>query len=240
MLLVTFIRGQREEAAFHNLASIVADEPSGTTGPLIIADETSGITEPAYTAYLSLYEQNEDFAAWLNIPNTKVDYPVMYTPDEPEYYLRRAFDKSSSQSGTPFIGAGGNIDSDMFIIYGHNMKNDTMFGSLDKYKDKSFWQENPTFTLTTIYEERTYEIIAAIQTRVLYQDETGYRYYYQSGSLSEQDFDKLTAWIRGNALYGTGIEPVYGEQIVILSTCAYHTDNGRFLIVARRVENSLD
>lgn len=229
MLLVTFIRGQREEAAFHNLASSVADE----------IPETNRQEEPAYTAYLSLYEQNEDFAAWLNIPNTKVDYPVMYTPEEPEYYLRRAFDKFSSQSGTPFIGEDGNINSDMFIIYGHNMKNDTMFGTLDKYKDKAFWEDNPTFTLTTIYEERTYEIIAAIQTRVLYQDETGYRFYYQAGSLSEQAFNELTAWIQRSSLYDTGIEPVYGEQIVILSTCSYQTDNGRFIVAARRIDNEI-
>ncbi len=192
-------------------------------------------TLPQYTEYLTVYEENHDFAGWLCIDNTGIDYPIMCTPDEPEYYLYRAFDKSESQSGTPFIGADSTADSDMFIIHGHNMKNGTMFGTLKKYAEKSFWEENPTFLFTTITEKREYEIFSAIKTHVLYQNEPGYRWYYHAGDLSEEDFDELTDYLVENSLYDTGIVPVYGEQIIILSTCAYHTENGRFIVAARRV-----
>lgn len=201
-------------------------------------EEAEQPTEAQYTEYAALYAENSDFAGWVHIDNTSIDYPVMFTPQEPEYYLRRAFDKTDSQSGTPFVSADSTIDSDFFIIYGHNMKNDTMFGTLDYYKEKSFWEENPRLSFTTVTEKREYEIFAALQTRVLYQDEAGYRYYFQVGDLTEEAFDELTGWFKQNALYDTGITPKYGEQIVVLSTCSYHTDNGRFIIAARRTDNA--
>ena len=205
------------------------------TDPVI--DTTTEPIEPQYTEYAALYAENNDFVGWLHIDNTSVDYPVMFTPDEPEYYLRRAFDKTYSQSGTPFISKDSTIDSDFYIIYGHNMKNNTMFGTLDYYEKKSFWEENPHISFTTVTEQREYEVFAALETRVLYQDETGYRYYFQVGDLTEEAFNELIGWFKQNALYDTGITPNYGEQIVVLSTCSYHTDNGRFIIAARRTDN---
>lgn len=188
-----------------------------------------------YTDCYVFYEQNADFAAWLTIPNTKIDYPVMYTPWEPEYYLRRAFDGSYSRSGIPFIGEGGTLDSDCFIIYGHNLKNDTMFSTLESFADLDFWQENPIFTLTTITEQRKYEVFAAVETRVLYQDESGYRPYFQAGTLTKDEFSELVSWLKDNSLYDTPLTIEYGEQILMLITCSYHTDNGRFLVAARRI-----
>ncbi len=190
-----------------------------------------------YTEYAALYAINNDFVGWLLLRNTKIDYPVMYTPDDPEYYLYRAFDGSDSKSGVPFVGKGSSIDSDFFIIYGHNMKNGTMFSTLDHYAEQAFWEENPSFSFTTITEAREYEVFAALKTRVLYQDETGYRYYFCAGALTGDTFDELISWLQENALYDTGITPIYGEQIVVLSTCGYHTDNGRFIIAARRTDH---
>ncbi len=238
VLVSTGRESKKQEQAFSSLAQQAEENTVIVSVPPAYAPTPETTPKPiTYTEYLSLYEENNDFVGWLHIDNTKIDYPVMHTPDDTEYYLRRAFDKSSSQSGTPFIGAGGDIDSDLFIIYGHNMQNDTMFGSLEWYKDKAFWQENPIARFTTTTEEREYEIFAALKTRVLYQDETGYRWYYKAGALSQSDFDELIAYLTDNSLYDTGIIPTYGEQIVILSTCAYHTDNGRFIVAARRISD---
>lgn len=229
-----YLQGAQEENAFAELAASVTQEPQPKSSN---ADGESLQTAPPYTEYLTLCKQNSDFAAWLHIDNTNINYPVMLTPDEPEYYLHRAFDKTSSQSGTPFIGAGGSLDSNLFIIYGHNMKNATMFGTLDWYTEKGFWEKTPAISLTTVTEHRTYEVFAAVETRVLYEEEAGFRWYDLSGELTEEAFDKLTAWLSENALYDTGIVPAYGEQIVLLSTCSYHTKNGRFLIAARRISS---
>lgn len=188
-----------------------------------------------FQVYDALQKKNPDFAAWLKVDGTAIDYPVMHTPDDEEYYLHRAFDGSDSISGTPFIGARSDLNSDYFIIYGHNMNNDTMFGTLDLYQEENFYKEHPRLTLTTPQEERVYEIFAAIETRVLYQDESGFRYYDLPGELTEDDWHAFLDWIKINALYETGITPVYGEQILILSTCSYHTEQGRFVIAARRI-----
>lgn len=245
MVIKTHIQGKQEQAAFTELAATVemarqAEEIDGVLGIVSNAPKSQGYIEETqeeqqYTEYAALYAENSDFVGWLHIDNTNIDYPVMSTPEEPEYYLRRAFDKTSSQGGTPFVGADSTIDSDLFIVYGHNMKNETMFGTLDYYAAKAFWEENPSLLFTTTAECREYEVFAALETRILYQNETGYRWYYQAGDLTEEAFDELVSYLLGNALYDTGITPSYGEQIIILSTCSYQEDNGRFLIAARRI-----
>lgn len=149
--------------------------------------------------------------------------------------VNRAFDKSNSKSGTPFIGENGDIDSDCFIIYGHNMKNNTMFGMLEKYADEDFWRENMTFSFNTLHEYREYEVFATVKTKILHTDEMGLRYYDYAGKLSKEDFEKLENWLVVNSVYDTDIFPSYGEQILILSTCSYHTENGRFIVAARRI-----
>ena len=226
MTITQVQQAKHEQEAFSDLASIVLDADQE------IPETQAPATHPPYQ---NLYEMNNDFIGWLTISNTNIDYPVMFTPDEPEYYLRRAFDKTSSQSGTPFIGENGNIDSDCLIIYGHNMKNDTMFGTLDNYADKDFWMENKIFFFNTLYEYREYEVFAVVKTNILHADEAGFRYYNCSGDLSETDYKDLADWFSINAIYDTGISPVYGDQILVLSTCSYHTENGRFLVAARRI-----
>ena len=217
-----YMQGRSEQAAFDELAKN--------------ASETALSSDP-YEKYRFIYEQNPDFIGWLKIERTKINYPVMFTPDDPEYYLRRAFDGTESRSGTPFIGAGCDIDSDCCIIYGHNMKNATMFGTLDNYAQADFYAQVPTFTFTTTEEKRVYEVFAALKTRIMYNAEPGFRYYYQAGELTENGFFELTNWLISNALYDAGIVPVYGDQIMILSTCSYHTANGRFIVAARRIDN---
>lgn len=240
MVIRYYLQSEQEEEAFAELATVVLEQPKpvNLAKPSETAEEHSNneVEMPQYTEYFALYEQNQDFAGWLRIENAKIDYPVMLTPDDPEYYLRRAFDQSSSQSGTPFIGAGATPDSDMFIVYGHNMKNDTMFGMLDEYSVKTFWEENQFFDFATITEYRKYEVFAAVKTHVLLQNESGYRYYDQAGNLSESEFETLVQWLIESSLYDTEVIPEYGEQIVILSTCSYHQTNGRFLVAARRID----
>lgn len=240
MTIMQVQQAKHEQEAFSDLASIVLDaDQDSTVSKSDNTDVEQEIPETqapaAHPPYQNLYEMNNDFIGWLTISNTNIDYPVMFTPDEPEYYLRRAFDKTSSQSGTPFIGENGNIDSDCLIIYGHNMKNDTMFGTLDNYADKDFWMENKIIFFNTLYEYREYEVFAVVKTNILHANEAGFRYYNCSGDLSETDYKDLADWFSINAIYDTGISPVYGDQILVLSTCSYHSENGRFLVAARRI-----
>lgn len=115
------------------------------------------------------------------------------------------------------------------------MKNGTMFGELDRYRQQEFRDENPGFTLTTAEGTRSYEIFAAVETRVLYENEQGLRWYGMAGSLDATGRAELIDWLLASSLYDCGIRPGDGEQLVLLCTCSYHEANGRFLVAARRV-----
>ena len=185
--------------------------------------------------YASLAEQNPDYVGWLKIPGTRIDYPVMSRASDPEYYLHRAFDGSRSSGGTPFLGQLSDKDSTCMIVYGHNMKNGSMFGTLDDYKSEKWQTEHPVIEFFVDGEVREYEVFAAAESRVLYEDEEGFRYYRSGGDLSEEEYGKLITWLQENSDYETGIIPEYGEQILMLSTCSYHTKDGRFVVAARRI-----
>ncbi len=111
------------------------------------------------TRYDALYQQNNDLAGWLSFPETALDCPVMYTPEDPEKYLRMAFDGSYAISGSLFIGDGSSPDGSNVIVYGHNMKNGTMFGGLTAYAQEDYAKAHPVFRLDTLTEEREYREI---------------------------------------------------------------------------------
>lgn len=185
--------------------------------------------------YLPLFEMNPDFFGWLSIEGTDIDFPVMYTPDRPEYYLERAFDGSFSYSGVPFIDERCSADGNYYLIYGHHMRNKTMFGQIPKYADQSFYEEHPLIRFDTLYEQREYRVVAAFYSRVYGKDETGVFRYYDYYDLSDEEvFDEYMNEVKAAAIYDTGVEVSYGDELLVLSTCNYHTDNGRFVVVAKR------
>ncbi len=183
--------------------------------------------------YDFLWQQNHHLGGWLLINDTPVNYPVMYTPDDPDYYLRRAFDGGYSASGSLFIAEGCSPDTDHVIIYGHHMKNHTMFGSLPLYESTDYAQKHAVIHFDTLTEEREYQVLAAFYSRVYRQDEENVFRYYQYTNLSDPNiFAEYIEQVRLSALYDTGVEAVYGDRLLTLSTCSYHTDNGRFVVIA--------
>lgn len=186
----------------------------------------------------SYYEENSDLIGWLSIKNTPIDNPVMCTPWDEEFYLDKDFYKKPFKAGTLFIDTSSNLklENTNVIIYGHNMKNQTMFGSLKKYATESFYKEHKNITFNTLYEERTYEVFAAFYAKVLNKTDTSFKYYKQFSFPTQDDFDYFVNNVSKMQLYDTGVEPTYGDQFITLSTCSYHTENGRFVVVARRVK----
>lgn len=184
--------------------------------------------------YDLLWQQNKDLAGWIFAESIGVDYPVMYTPDNLEYYIHKGFDKAYAKSGCLFIGSDWSLDSDYTIIYGHHMKNGTMFGKLDSYASEAYAREHPAIYFDTLKEEGNYEVVTAFYTRVYNKQDEGVFRYYQYTDLPDQEtFDEYFAEVRKIAIYDTGIDVQYGDKILVLSTCSYHTENGRFVVVAR-------
>lgn len=196
----------------------------------------------------ALHRRNSDVAGWIKIKGTRIDYPVMQTPEDPEYYLRRNFNKEDSLAGTPFIDAASHLgQSRNILIYGHNMKNGTMFHSLLNYEKKTFYRQHPTFFFDTYRNGHqvhgTYEVIAAFRTSILPASSGRFRYHTYADLEDPSDFRAYAKGIRTLSA-GTlpadaaSVIPKWGDQLVTLSTCAYHTGNGRFVVVGRRISTS--
>lgn len=186
-------------------------------------------------AYAGLHKQNPDLFGWLRIEDTLVDYPVMHTPDDPEYYLHRAFDKTYSSSGVPFLDGNCHEGGGNYLIYGHNMKSGTMFAGLLSYENPSYWQQHPVIIFDTLYEHCEYEVMAAFYSQIYAEDEQDVFRYYQYTDLTDKTvFEEYLCGVQNSALYDTGVEANYGDTILTLSTCAYHTENGRFVVVAKK------
>ena len=185
--------------------------------------------------YDALWKQNNDLAGWLYIEGTKLDYPVMYTPEDPEYYLHRGFYRDYAASGCLFIGPGSTPEGSHAVVYGHHMKNGTMFGSLDQYQKESYYRDHPVIHFDTLTEEGSYEVLGVFYSRVYTDaDEGVFRYYQYTDLAGEDAFNDYVRQVKAASLYDTGVEAVYGDRLLTLSTCSYHTENGRFVVVARQ------
>lgn len=187
--------------------------------------------------YQALWEQNQDLAGWIAIEDTVIDYPVMHTARDESYYLRRAFDGSDSVSGTPFLAADCFDGCGNYVVYGHNMKDGSMFSALLSYGDQAFWEQHPRIRFDTLTETGTYEVLAAFYTDVN-ADGTGetFPYYAYTDLRDEDTFEEYLDLVRSAALYETGAAAEPGDQLLTLSTCSYHTSDGRFVVVARRMD----
>jgi len=197
------------------------------------APETTG-PRRILPQYEALYAQNSDLFGWLTIEGTKIDYPVMHAPTEREKYLHANFEGEYSYPGTPFLDETCTADSDNLLIYAHNMPNGTMFRNLMNYQEKNFWQAHPTIRFNTLYEEQEFEVLAAFYDRVYYKTENVFKFYQFIDAVDEADYDDAISQFKEKALYDTGVEASYGDQLITLVTCAYHTDNGRFVVVAKK------
>lgn len=186
-----------------------------------------------FAEYETLWAQNHDFAGWLFIEDTKIDYPVMHTPEDPEYYLHRAFDRSDASSGSLFADAAYSMDGDSLLIYGHHMKDKSMFGSLTDYQSYEFATAHSIIHFDTLTEERNYEVLAAFYWDPVPKQENAPFHYYEYPELSSPEiFEEYMQQVKAYSLYDTGVSASYGDKILTLSTCSYHTNNGRFVVVA--------
>ena len=186
--------------------------------------------------YKALYAENSDTAGWLRIDGTGIDNVVMYAPDEIDKYLHTDFYGNYSYRGCLFVDEYCDIlSSDNLIIYGHNMKDYSMFGSLMYYVSEDFYRQHKLISFDTIYEKQTYEIVAAIKTELVPEGSDGFKYYEYTGSGDEDSFSEYVKFIEENKLYDTDAELSPGDKILTLSTCAYHSEDGRFIVVARKI-----
>jgi len=199
-------------------------------------DENTPAEDPRLIAYRELYSRNNDFAGWIKIEGTRIDFPVMQTVDDPEYYLKRNFEKQYSVYGTPFIDAGCNLeDYDNLTIYGHNMKSGAMFAGLLDYVSEDFYQQHTIIQFDTLDEIGEYEIVAVFKSQVYTTDPGVFQYYLFTKADNKETYDEFVSKIKELSLYDTGVSAGYGDKLITLSTCEYSKQNGRMVIVAKKI-----
>ena len=110
-----------------------------------------------------------------------------------------------------------------------------MFAHLEDYEDEDFYKKHKIIEFDTLYEKGQYEIVSVFRSQVYPENKDVFKYYEYIGHLSEKRFNEFVKGIKELSMYKTGVDPEYGEQLLSLVTCAYHVDEGRFVVVARKI-----
>lgn len=212
--------------------------PTEPTAPLLVQvqDPETGETVEVLPEFAQLYEMNNDIVGWIRIDGTSINYPVMQTPDSPDYYLNRNYNKEYSRQGCIYVREACDVfaPSDNLTIYGHRMGDGTMFNDLHKYDKKSFWEENRYITFNTLTQHRTYEIIYVF--RIASEEDSPFLFHLFVDAADRDHFDSYIQNCRAIALYDTGVSAQYGDKLISLCTCEYSQVNGRLVVVARQID----
>ena len=183
-----------------------------------------------------IQEEKLDIVGWLEIEGTSINYPVLQGDDN-EYYMTHNYKKQKSKNGSIFLTKDYNwsIPSSNLLIYGHNLNNGTMFQELLKYEKEDFYKKHPIIRFTTNNEDAEYEIISAFKSRVYYKSEKNvFRYYYFVNAKTEAEYNEFVQNAKKASLYNIDKTAQYGDQLITLSTCSYHVEDGRFAVVGRK------
>jgi len=201
-----------------------------------------------YDSFEEVLRINSDTKAWITIPGTAVNDPIVLGPDN-DFYLTHNIHKEASRYGTVYFDAACEITAEKvsqnLVIYGHEMKDGQMFGTLKRYKDLNFYKQNPVFTMRTLYNDASYKIFSIFITNSRPEHDNGNVFDYRKINFTTQDeFLEFTSQLTERSIINTGVDIIEGDEIVTLSTCATDFDDARLVIVARKVradeESSID
>ena len=235
--------GKKQADRMDQLAQAVSEAQTQTTETTeAVTEETTEATEPEETTepgmlpgYKDIYEQNNDTVGWIKMEGTKMNYPVLQTPDDPNYYLYRDFDKKDSKRGSIYAWSEADVNkpSDNITLFGHHMADGSMFAGLNAYTSKDAWDKNNLIFFDTLNEYHTYKIFAVFKTSANVGE--GFSYHKFVDAANEQEFNEFVSTCKKLSFYDTGITPVYGDKLICLSTCEYTLDNGRLVVAAVRI-----
>ena len=234
---VYYYFADRTQADYENLAelkgsSLLAASPSFT----IHYTEDEDIELTVLEEYQTLYNKNKSLIGWLKIDDTNIDYPVMQTTNN-EYYLDHNYEQEYDKNGSIFLDAECDVvrRNTNLIVYGHHMKSGKMFGSLNKYSSESYCKKHSLIQFDTIYEKGTYEVMYVFRSRIYNEDEITFKYYQFFDAASETEFNSNMMEMAKLSLYDTGVTASYGDELLTLSTCDNSEQEGRFVVVAKRI-----
>lgn len=241
---VDALKPQMQETEIpQNEPSLSSDTDVDITGSDENAADTTDVEPPkapvqVENPYRDSFLANEDMAAWLQIPDTNIDYPVMWTPRDENYYLNRGFDGKDNQNGCLILDTDSCLNplTTNLIIHGHNMRSGAMFGNLTDYEDEDYAKDHSLIYLYTPECQRRYQVIAVFRSQVYKKTDSVFKFYQFFQADTQEEFDDFYQNIKEMSIYDTGVTAEFGDCFLTLSTCAYHVDRGRFVVVAKEVE----
>lgn len=186
-----------------------------------------------------LNKEYPELKAWIEIEDTVINYPIMQRNDN-SFYINHDYKKEYSKWGALFLDKDfdWSIPSSNLLIYGHNFSDGLMFADLLKYRDEEFYNNHKKIRFTTIEEDVEYDILAIFNSRVYYKSEQNvFRYYFFVDAETEEEFDEYVNNAKKASIYKNDIEAEYGDQLLTLSTCDYSQEDGRFVVVARKIND---
>lgn len=206
---------------------------SGQTPSETVANNSE--TDRLLEYYQGLAAKNPDLIGWVSIADTIVDYPVMYSPNEPQRYLHRDFDQHYSVAGIPFLDARCDLDclTENKILYAHNMRSGQMFAQLIDYLKPEFLKAHPTIGFDTLTRQGDYSVFAVLQINLATMDDPSMRCYRLYDTAQQQDVDDLNAYTLEYAAVRTGEVQQY-DRIITLSTCQHLGSIDRLVVMARQ------
>lgn len=206
-------------------------EVQKTTEQVSDTTATEDTKEPVPVDFNALWNVNPDIYAWIEIPDTKVAYPVLQKEGDDDYYLNVTVEGNSGLPGSIYSQASRNSkDFQDFntILYGHDMKDGSIFGTLKNYKDASYWEEHPEIMIYTPEQKFTYRIFAA----VVYGDELiPHKYDFDTTEGRQAFLDSIYSNSDSRSMIDSDIEVTTDSKLLTLSTCIGNESSHRYLVI---------
>lgn len=217
-----FFRYYKEDASYDKLEAFA--KLNGEAAPQANAEYVPPVD------FAALSELNPDVIGWIYFETMDINYPIVQGEDN-EFYLHHGFYKEENNSGCIFMDTESSPDfsSENSFLYGHNMKNKSMFAKLNQYEEESFFQDNKTFVIYTPEKMMRYEIYSCYPAE-LSLDSFTYRFE------TREEYAKWMETVKSRSLYDTGVTPDASDLSVTLMTCTPKGGNYRFLVHGRLAE----
>ena len=216
-----------------NTGVVTAEADSMEAGEQDIDNQVVSDNKPKILKkYRDLYAQNSDMIGYIYL-NEDYEYPILQRVMNQNYYIDHNFNGQESVSGSIFANRYTKLgESGIALLYGHRLKSGEMFSSLKYYiESNKYMEENSEIRIDTLYEKGKYELAGL----VLISLDNEFAYYDFVGDVTESEFDKWKAGMQEHCIKGSMDSLSYGDTIVELSTCEYSSENGREVVVFKKV-----
>lgn len=206
--------------------------PTPDADTLVIALPTP---PPVQDSFKALLELNPDTVGFLQIDN-ELSLPVAQRENDNDYYLTHTFEGGEAIEGALFLDGMNRLvpEDDCLIVYGHNMKNDTMFGRLSAYGDVDYLKQHSIVRFDTLYENRSYVPFAAFAASTVPGDK---RYFDVRQFIFDDatEYEKFVLKLQGRSVFRVPVDVAWGDRLLLLVTCDYRNREGRFILALRQL-----